>query len=206
LDSSSPRVKQFVASMAIDYEKWREGIGYDLDALKGATRKELREIEALLFAQGITGWRDVQALAALGTSRSRAALREALHSGSEEVRMAVHSYAPETLTDAERTASLVRALENAEFYGGLTQALGEVEEFHPPEVIDALLRGLSRRDGGTACHFAAMLYYLHGKSSMPFDWDHRPFFLRFNTENAAERKEAIRDLCATIGVDPRKAR
>ena len=45
------------------------------------------------------------------------------------------------ISAAARTASLVAALESAEIYGGLTQTLLEVEAHHPPEVIEALLRG-----------------------------------------------------------------
>jgi hypothetical protein len=86
--------------------------------------------------------------------------------------------------------------------GGLTQALLEVESFHPPEITTALLRGLMERDGGAACHFAAMLYFLHGKSASAFDWNHRPFFLRFNTPDLEQREIAVRELCATLGADP----
>ena len=116
--------------------------------------------------------------------------------------MAVHSHAPELMTEPQRIASLVQALEQGDNYGGLTQALLEVETFHPPEIMTTLLRGLMDRDGGTACHFAAMLYFLHGKSSSAFDWNHRPFFLRFNTTDMAEREKAVRELCETIGADP----
>jgi len=44
----------------------------------------------------------------------------------------VTRYAPELVPLEERLASLVRALQSAEFYGGLTEALDEAEEYHPP--------------------------------------------------------------------------
>ncbi len=195
-------VARFKASMEIDYDKWHDGIGYDLDLIKQASPVELNAIEELLIARRNSDWRDVEALAALASPRAKAALRQAFTSGDTQVRMAVHSYAPALMSDSERTASLVQALETADTYGGLTQALLEVESFHPPEIVTALLRGLMERDGGAACHFAAMLYFLHGISASAFDWNHRPFFLRFNTPDLKQREIAVRELCAALGVDP----
>jgi hypothetical protein len=68
-------------------------------------------------------------------------------------------------------------------------------------VIDALLRGAVHREGEVAVHFAALLFYLHGKSKEPFDWEHRPFFLRFHTDNPEERKAVFQELCTILGVD-----
>jgi len=193
-------VARFLSSMAIDYERWHDGIGYDLEALRNASAEERSRIEEILLGRGVTGWRDVEALAALGTPRARAALRQGLASGDPEVRMAVLSHAPELASDGERTAALVAALRDAEFYGGLTQALEEAEAHHPPEVVDALLRGALARSGEVAVHFAAMLAYLHGQAKEPFDWAQRPFFLRFHTEERREREEAFRELCARLGI------
>src|SRR5262249_37349526 len=121
--------------------------------------------------------------------------------GDHRVRTAIADYAPHLLKQDERTSLLVDALEHSAFYGGLTQALEQVETFHPQEVIDALFRGLLKRDGETAVHFAAMVTFLHGKAASSFDWDQRPFFLQFNTENAADRRRYFRELCERIGVN-----
>jgi hypothetical protein len=193
---------RFKASMIIDYDKWHDGIGYDLDLLAQASPDELRSIEDMLINRSNSDWRDVEALAALNTNRAKEALKQAFNAGSSAVQMAVHSYAPEVMTKQQRTASLVKVLLEGDRSGGLSQALMHVGSFHPPQVITALLRGLMEQDGGTACHFAAMLYFLHGKSTSTFDWDHRPFFLRFNTDDMKEREIVVRELCATIGVDP----
>ena len=193
---------RFARSMEIDYEKWHDGIGYDLEILRAASPEDRAEIERLVLARGAKDWRDVEALAALGTPAAHAALRKALRSRDHEVRTAVHEYAPALVSDAERTASLVHALERADFYGGLTQALRQVERFHPPEIMEALLRGLRDRSGGVAVHFAAMLMYLHGKADSAFDMAQRPFFLRCATPDPAARARAIRELCDRIGVAP----
>ncbi|MEO6244139.1 MAG: hypothetical protein ABIQ12_01780, partial [Opitutaceae bacterium] len=114
---------RFKASMAIDYEKWHDGIGYDLDLIKQASPDELKAIEDLLIPRRTSDWRDVEALAALDSPRAKEALKAAARSGDTQVRMAVHSHAPETMTEPQRIASLVQALEQGDLYGGLTAAL-----------------------------------------------------------------------------------
>jgi hypothetical protein len=195
-------VTRFAASMEIDYEKWREGVGYDLTLLEKATVEELKAIEELVIHRATRDWRDVETLVAIGSARAMKAVRTAGLTGSPEIQMAVLRMAPQLLSEEERTASLVHALETAELYGGLSQALGEVEEFHPPEIQTALLRGLMDRDGGTAVHFAAMLYYLRGRAPVPFDMAQRPFFLRFNTPDLAARAVVVQELCTALGEDP----
>ena len=188
--------------MICNYEKWHDGIGYDLDILKTATPEELIEIENLLVSRGIHDWRDVEALAALNSPGARVLLRKALTSGNHQISSAVISYAPDLLSDEERARMLVAALNSSKIYEGLTQTLLEVEEFHPPEIVEALLRGVLERDGETAMQFAAMLMFIHGKATSSFDWELRPFFLKFLTDDRAERKALYLELCARIGVKP----
>lgn len=194
-------LSRFRESMEIGYEKWHDGIGYDLDIIRNATPEELAEIEQLLVNRPVNDWRDVEALAVIDSPRARVLLKRALRHGSHEVQTAVLNYAPDMASIDERTASLVAALEKADLYGGLSEALDLVEEFHPPEVIDALFKGVLKRDGEAAVNFAGMLMFLHGKAKEAFDWDQRPFFLQFNTANSDERRKYFRELCEKIGVD-----
>ncbi|HET9942892.1 MAG TPA: hypothetical protein VFR05_06105, partial [Terriglobia bacterium] len=197
-------MERFQQSMIIDYEKWHDGIGYDLDIIRKATPEELADIEELLVDRPVSDWRDVEALAAINSPKTRELLMKALRRGDHRVRMAVADYAPDLVPDDERTESLIAALKSGEFYGGLTQALEQVESFHPPAVVDALFRGVLKREGGIAVHFAAMLMFLHGKASSSFDWEQRPFFLKFNTDDPAERRRLFQELCERIGLDPKK--
>ncbi|MBL9167777.1 MAG: hypothetical protein JNN07_08550 [Verrucomicrobiales bacterium] len=194
----SPLVDRFCASMVIDYERWREGIGYDTSLFSTATSEELVEIETLLLSRPIDDWRDVEALAKLESPRARVKLRAALTDSECSVRVALVQYAAHLLSEEERTEVLVDAVHRADTYGGLTQALLEIENHHPPRVIDALLRGVLR-GGRNAIHFAAMLMYLHGKAPSAFDWEQRPFFLQFDTDNPTLRERLFRELCRKIG-------
>ena len=111
-------------------------------------------------------------------------------------------HAPEESDPEDREKLLLKALQSDDVFGGLSDAIDEAEAFHPPAVIEALLKGALDRTGGTAVLFAGLLYFIHGKSKSAFDWDHRAFFLRFGTSDRAERKTAFRELCESIGVDP----
>jgi hypothetical protein len=187
--------------MEMNYEKWHDGTGYDLDILKTASPQELTQIEDFLIARQVFDWRDVEALAEFDTPRARALLRRTLKGRNRELAIAVNDYAPQLVSETEQTKTLVAALKETGSYTGLVQALLQVEDFHPPEVVDALFRGVLTRDGEDAVHFAAMLMFVHGKADSSFDWSQRPFFLKFNTEVPAERKAVFRKLCEKLGVN-----
>lgn len=140
-------------------------------------------------------------MAELNTPRARAALQKAIESADASIRMAVIEHAPDLVPLDTRIHSLLQALETAQFHGGLTAALDEAAELHPPEVVRTLLRGTLRREGSIAVHFAALLLFIHGQASEPFDDEQRPFFLRFNAERKDARENAFRELCARIGVN-----
>jgi hypothetical protein len=199
----SPKTK-FLQSMEMNYEKWRDGIGYDLETLRKMSPQELGEIETILINHRPRDWRDIEALAKIDSPGARQAIEAALKDPDPQVRREAANHAGDKVSPADRETFLLKALKTCTAFDGLTEALDEAEEFHPPSVIDALVSGALNRDGETAVHFAAILFFLHGKSKERFDWDHRPFFLRFNTTNREERKAAFRELCETIGVEAEK--
>ena len=198
--TESADLSRFRESMNIDYDRWREGTSYNLEVLRSSNAADRQEIEQLLTAGPARDWRDVEALAELGTAKARARLREVLGGSDHRLTMAVLQYAPEIVSKKERIRALVAALEGSEIFTGLSEALEIVQEFHPPEIISALLRGARHAPGERSVHFAAMLFYLHGKAESAFDWNHRPFFLRFHATDRAERETLFRELCSRIGI------
>ena len=80
-----------------------------------------------------------------------------------DVRIAVSRFAPNLVTNSERSKSLINALKSAEIFGGLSQTLDDIEEYHPEEVEEALIEGLLSRQGDVATLFAGMLFYIYGK-------------------------------------------
>lgn len=199
--SPDSALARFEQSLRIDYEKWHDGMGYDLDAIRVASLEERAAIEARLLEHGARDWRDVEALAVLGTPAANLGLDRVKGAPRHELALAVARYARHLLTDDELTRTIVTALEGAQVYGGLTQALDLAETHHPPAVIDALWRGTLEREGDVAAHYAALLMLLHGKAGTSFDWAQRPFFLTFNTEDRGAREVAFQELCRIIGMD-----
>jgi len=199
---STAAVDRFLASMVRDRDRWRDGIGYDLAALDEMTAVERGAIEARLLAREPPLWCDLEALARLGTPAAVRALQAALRHRDPAVRGAALRYGGAGFSDGERLLGICRALEDAAFFDGLSEALEAAEAYHPPEVSDLLLRALLRREGEVAVHVAALLCFLHGQAKEPFDWEQRPFFLRFAEADGALRRAAFRDLCARIGRDP----
>jgi hypothetical protein len=201
MTTQTPALDRFVRSLFIDYEKWHDGVGFDLDALREVTPTERVVAESRLDATH--DWRDVEALAVLaelGSASAERSLRDALKSGSQEIRLAIMKHAPHLVDDAARTEMLVNALEVATPFDAFTDTLEQVERFHPPPVVDALWRGVDTRQGDVAVHYAAMLAFIHGKADSAFDWSMRPLFLKFNTTSSAERRAAIAELRSRLDV------
>ncbi len=196
-------MSRFIESMKIDYEKWHDGIGYDLKALAEANREEREKIERILVNRNPLDWRDIEALATLDSHKARSTLRYALQGGSNEVNMAILRFAPELVDDKLKTKLIIKSLKSATFFYGLLQTLYLVEKYHPTEIIRELFNGLLNREGDVAVHFAAMLFYIYGIDETYFPWENRPFFLKFNTSNMADRKIVFKELCEKINVDYR---
>ena len=190
--------------MQIDYEKWHDGIGYDIDAIKLASQAERKAIEQILIHHNPLNWRDIEALAQIDSKNAREILKNAIKDPNPAVRVAVTRYAPNLVTDSERSQSIIDALQHAGIYSGLSQVLDDIEEYHPIEVKEALITGLLSREGEVAVLFAAMLFYLYDKAKEPFDMKQRPFFLQFNTENKEERMQAFQELCKQLNINPEK--
>lgn len=193
-------LRRFERSMVMDYERWHDGTGYDLEALQSASAEECRQIESLLVSRGARDWRDVEALAALGTTRATSVLQKVLKGPDTALALAAARHAPELSSDEELAALMVAVIGNPQNEDGLTAALLEAERLHPPAVVDALLRGTLERDGATAMQFAALLLFVHGKADSPYDWAQRPFLLEFATEDRAAREAAHHRLRTLLGM------
>lgn len=185
----------------MNYERWHDGVGYDLAALDEMMEGDKDSTVDMLISNLDEPWRIFEALEYANTPKALAVIKEALRHQSLGVRIAASRFAKGVDTDRERV--LIDALERADFYEGLSQALDQVETFHPPGVVDALLRGLLKRGDSGAVNFAGMVLYIYGKADSTFDWDRRPLFLRFGTEDLKEREQAFLEICTILEIDPK---
>jgi hypothetical protein len=200
--SLGPEATRFLASMTITFDMWHDGLGYDLNALAKASSAERDVIEKILIDHRPRDWRDVEALAQIPSPAAQRAVEECLNSPDANIRRTARTYAGAKADPTQREQLLVQSLLNGSLLtGDLSAAIDEAATFHPPGVIDALLRGTLHQSPVAAVNFAALLMYLHGKAAEPFDWAQRPFFLRFSTDDCDERRNAFVELCEKIGVD-----
>lgn len=198
----SEAYQQFLDSMVINFDKWHDGTGYDLEALGRLGPEEQASIEELLIEnlKQAGDWRDVEALAALGTASARTAVDKARFHNNTKVR----NYALRIILDtrnskdtaerdmAELEEQVVQAVEHGDY---------EITERMPTmRVKKALLDFMLEFDSETRVSAAAFLLYLCGQASEPFDWSQRPFFLRFAEENPKALQQAWEELRQRTGL------
>ena len=173
-------LSRFAASMIMNYEKWYDGVGYDLSQIPLMTSDQRKDLEAELITKlrDYGDWRDVEALIELDSPTALAAAAKALKHPTPEVRIYAERHV--TVDLPEREAQAISAIERAAAMSGIGHAVELAEECNTPHVRRAVLnQARTGNDSTTRVHMAALLYFLCGKSKESFDWDHRPYFLRF---------------------------
>jgi HEAT repeat protein len=190
-------IDRFRESMVMNYERWHDGLGYDIELLDEMSETERKSIEALLIAN-VSNWRDLEALDRLGTPESLDAIAKARESSNTELRLAAQQYGVKP-TAEERESAILDGLADD---GTLSKALDEAAENPTPKIIAALLKMARDRDGVAGYHAASTLYYVHGKMDSPYDMTHRPFFLRFSEPPSPDRRLAFEELCRQLKIDP----
>jgi hypothetical protein len=203
--SRSPAFDKFVASMVIDYSKWHDGEGYDLDALRAIPEGERAEVEKILIERNNEDWRDVEALGALGTPKAKEMVRKALASHNHQVRMTATEWIGDDPDGADkREAVIIEAIRTAKLYGGLTQALDQAAWHPTPATTNALFHAALERDGEAAISAAANILYIYKITKDTLGMSERSLLLPFLDGGGPTRENAFRALCARVGVDPAK--
>lgn len=202
---SLPRVtrealERFERSLKIGYFEWHEGIGYDVAALRELTAEELAVAESWVIERSLADWRDVEALAAIGTERCLTELRKGLSSTRTEIRLASAECLVRLrmLSPAELEAIVLAALDVTSLLDGMTRAL-RLAASRPSAAIRRKLLSCAR-DGNDdiRAHAAALAHHLYGGSRSAFDMRFRPLYLRFSSGDASVRQAAYDELCAAI--------
>lgn len=199
--SQGSALERFHKSMRIGYLEWHDGIGYDLDALIQMNNEDLRTIEALLISRKDRDWRDVEGLAALGTTRSVAALHECLHSSNNDVKLFAVKFLRE-MEIADRVEEVVlETLPHTKIGEGMTFALDLAEKYPTERIKQKVLWCSLNGNDDIRIHCAAMALYLYGVSTSNFDSNYRVIF-EFREPSRAKRLKSFFELCGYIGVDP----
>ena len=200
----SKEYQQFLDSMNMDYVKWHDGEGYDLDLLRKLSPDEKEKVEEVLIALGLKDWRDIDALAEIGSENALSAIKSALQSDTYEVRIrAIEKLSQKgIMSEGEIETLLVKTIPLVSILNGLTFTLRLAEKYPSPAVKQVLLQSTLYGNDDIRVHTAALIYFLYGIATSSFDWDHRHFYLRFDDKNLSNRKLAYDELCKKIQVDP----
>ena len=192
---------RFMESMKIDFYKWHDGIGYDLDALNELDNRELQEIESLLISRKDSDWRDVEGLAALNTPFSIQALRDTLSSPNRECRLMAARFLKDMNIEDHIEEVVVRTLPETTIGDGMSYAL-MLAKLYPTENIrrEVLRCALIGKDD-IRVHCAAMALFLYGVSKSEFDTDFKVIY-EFHEKDMEARGRIFERLCAMVGVNP----
>lgn len=182
---ASPAYVRFEESTHLDYVRWHDGEPYDLAALAEMTDDERALVERDMIARlaGTGDWRDIEALAALQTPAAAAAIDKARRHRNPEV----SRRALEVLAAASAGPIAEAGPDPAQLDADIARAVGQgaidlALEHRTPAVAKALLDLARLGNSVQRVNAAAMLLYVCGQAKEPFDWEQRPFFLRFNSE------------------------
>jgi hypothetical protein len=199
--ASGKAYDRFMESMKIDYYKWHDGVGYDLDALNELNSTELKQVEDLLISRKDSDWRDVEALAALSTPFSIQALRDCLASPNVECRLFAVRFLKELNIEDHIEEVLVRTLPETTIGNGLTYALYLAKTYPTEKIRRAVLRCALTGNDDIRVHCAAMALFLYGISRSDFDTEYKIIY-EFHEKDLSVRQRIFARLCAMVGVNP----
>jgi hypothetical protein len=192
----SENLKRFLNSLELSYDQWRDGEGYDLEALGQLGGSERVVAEDTLLSRQSSDWRDIEALDALGTEKALEEMNRALSSKRIEVRVeAAERLARRGKVGADDMENLIiQSLDEVTFFNGMNRVLRLVEQY-PSQRVRAKIRWCAVNGNEDIRVLAAAMYhFLAGCTESPFDWEHRPLYLRFGQGSKAGRELALQEL------------
>ena len=199
---ASEAFSRFMSSLELDFDRWHDGEGFDLEALANIDQSERGDVVWELARREAT-WREIEALEQIDIPPAFMAIKRALRdSESIDTRLA----AAEALHRLEKLdepidAILAREIGNlTSTEDGSTRALLMAEE-HPTDLVKQALLAAANARTESAMHCAGVLCYLVGVGKEPFDWDLRPLFLRLSAdEPEPDRAAAFAELRALTNL------
>lgn len=199
---NSKAYQLFLDSMILDFDRWHDGTGYNLEALDQLEPGEKSSIEKLLIENLADkgDWRDVQALAALNTPAAGEAVDKARFHKKTKVRNYALRIFINNLKSGKTSKELDAELEEQVIQAVMQGDYEMAESLPTMRVKRALLDSVLEVDREIRVSAAAFLLYICGQTSEPFDWDQRPFFLRFGKESGGELKQAWQELRKRAGL------
>lgn len=195
----------FLKSTNIDYEKWHDGIPYDLEAYAQMTSSERDEVAGEMLVKDELDWRDMQVLAAHGKRESIDRLRHELAVGPVKSRawalwtLIDHGHTPGSVPDTQ----LAHVLDAIDSTDDVMPALDLARAHAGPISKLSLMRGLLERPR-VAFFYAEVLLQVCGLAGADaaFDPRFRPLLLRLLPGPQPDREKAIAEVCKLLDINP----
>jgi len=205
--AQSQSFETFQSSMHLSYSQMHDGDGYDLGSLAKIDVQEYPKASTLLgdrLQSSSADWRDVEALAVLaglGDQDARAKLRAAVDHPDNKIRLRVTRELAQLGEDVDSEKPIIEALAHGRMDSAFSNAIDTAPEHNTERVRQAVLNcALEGAEPEARVNAAALALFLAGLTDDPFDWDHRPFFLRFGSDDPKEVAAAHADLLGQIAT------
>ncbi len=191
----------FLAGLRLDYERWHDGVGYDVTTIPALSPLQRRRAVDLLRTRELT-WRELEALAQLDTTEAWEAIDEAAEDPqSTMLRFRAASLQAERGRRNDLTEVIVRELKRMDRSDeGETAVLLAAQEHDSPRIRKGLLWASWNR---TPCapNAAALLLHLTGHAADPLALEHREIVLGLGPhENSFVRGAAMEKLERLVGL------
>jgi hypothetical protein len=169
---------RFVNSLALDLDAWRDGTGYDLEALNSVSDIERGALRQLFRARlenrnRTPDWRDLDAARALGEMQAIEQLKD---DPAADVRLRSKLIAG---SPADVATELSRTLRSSRDDDAVSQALDHVSTHATDQVKEALIERVARVD---ANFINAAMVLLEVYGGVDDAWSERPFLFKVQAE------------------------
>lgn len=202
---TSEAARKFEASMIIDYYKWHDGEGYDLEALAQMTPDERAAAAKDLKSRATRGeaaWRDTEALAALGGDDAKEALQKVMKTGELEAQLHAARELDDLGIKVDMPEIIRKVLERGGFAQGVSMAFSLAPEHDSKRMREIVLTCARTGAREVRVHAAALCFYFAHLTDEEFDWKHRPFFLEFGEEDPANLRRVWTELKTKLEAAP----
>ncbi|MGC4030580.1 MAG: hypothetical protein QM754_02365 [Tepidisphaeraceae bacterium] len=201
---SAEAVNRFRDSMVMNYDRWHDGEGFDLAALREMSPEELATIRTILRSSDRT-WRELEALAVIDELRGTDDVRDSLDAppaDGNRIKAADLLFEQKKLSKTEYEEIICRAIRALTTHDSATTRILLCAQGLPTEAVKQALLWASWNRTDAAFHCAARLIYLCGKSESPISFEHRPLLFDLQPNNSSfTRQAAFEKLCSLIGME-----
>ncbi len=179
--------------------QYREGEGYDLEALRQITPVESEQVIDQMKAVASPDWVAVEVLETIGTDRCLKILKKWTMTQGVVCRMCSLSalHRRKIVDDIYAEKIVMKALSEATIINGMTRVLAWTKMVPTTKIKRKVLWCALHGHEDIRAHCAALAHFLYGVTKEDFDMDRKSFYLQFN--NLETAKSAYRQLCIDVG-------